>query len=104
MFDAISSFCDHMGPMGKRDANHSIDMVHINTSYIVFWIGIIKQGNVSEFPFLEACLPIRFRIVVFFHHLTFSCCTKIEQRQAPIESRVSSVLCYVFQVSLWINI
>lgn len=71
MFDAISSLNPHMGPMGERDANHAIDMVHVDTSYIVFGIGIVKQWYISKFPFFEACLPVRFRIVVFFHHFTF---------------------------------
>jgi hypothetical protein len=67
MLLAVPPFHDHMGPMRKRDADHPIDMMHIDASDIVPRVRIIKQREVPQVPPFESCFSVRFWILVFFH-------------------------------------
>jgi hypothetical protein len=69
MFLAITSLHDHMCPMRQRDADHSVDMVHINASDVIPWVRVIKQGEVPEISSFEPCFSICFRIFVSFHNI-----------------------------------
>ena len=45
-----------MGPMGERDDNDSVNMMHIDTSDITFWEGIVKKRDVPKVSFFAFVL------------------------------------------------
>jgi len=67
MLFSIPSLDEHMGTMRKRNANHTINMMHIDASHIILWIRIIKKGEVSKMPFFKTCPSVRFDVFSFFH-------------------------------------
>jgi hypothetical protein len=66
MLLAVPPFHDHMGPMRKRDADHPVDVMHINASNIILGVWIVKQREVPKIPPFESCFSICFGILVFF--------------------------------------
>lgn len=67
MFLAVPAFHYHMRPVRQRDADHSIDMVHINTSNVIQRVRVIEQGEISQVSFFESCSSVCLGILVFFH-------------------------------------
>ena len=47
-----------MGPMGERDDDDTINMMHIDASDITFWEGIVKKRDVAEASFFCVCFAL----------------------------------------------
>ena len=68
MLLAVPPFDKHMSSMWEWDANHSIHMMHIDTSDVVAGKRVLKQGEIPEVSLFKSCFTIRFRIRMFFHN------------------------------------
>ena len=88
MFLAIPPFHDHMGPMRQRDADHSVDMVHIYAPDIISREWVVKQGKIPKVSPFEACFTVCFWILVSFHSI-FSHLFQIIKRAECYETRSS---------------
>ena len=72
VFFCIAAFYKHVGTMGKRNTDDSIDMMHIYASDIVSWIGVVKKRKVSKASFFKSESSLDFFVRVFLFYRLIS--------------------------------